>query len=69
MEQYNEKSIWLTKSFIFSCEVYLQVLLTRLTQVDQTQLILKPSIFDKNRLVALHLLRSQMKVLLYVRNT
>jgi hypothetical protein len=64
MEQYSEKSIWPTKPFIFSCEVHLQVLLKRLTQVDQTQLILKPSIFDKNRLVALHLLRSQRKALL-----
>ncbi len=35
-------------------EVYFQVILTRLTPVNKTQLFLKPPELDKNRLVAFH---------------
>jgi hypothetical protein len=48
---YSKKYVWHTRSFIFSFDVYLQVLLTRLTRVEKTRLFLKLSDFDKKRLV------------------
>ncbi len=43
----SEKCVWLQ-------DVYTQVLVTRLTPVDNMRLFLKLTNFDKNRLVAFH---------------
>jgi hypothetical protein len=49
---HSEKCVWLQ-------DVYTQVLVTRLTPVDNMRLFLKLINFDKNRLVAFHSFSTQ----------
>jgi len=48
----NKKCIFIVKILFGIQDVYLQVLLTRLTLVIDKRLFLKPPNFDKNRLAA-----------------
>ncbi len=56
----------MVKNLVGLKDVYVQVLLTRLTPVIKTPLLLKPNYFDKNRLAAKFILTK--KVFSHLRN-
>jgi hypothetical protein len=51
--------------FILNFDVYLQILLSRLTLVVKTRLFLKPLNVDKNRLAAYHMFNTKKTVLTF----